>query len=136
MEGAGEVRFDHVAPLVVGHAARQAVLGDAGRVDEDVDLLPLADQAVNDFLGPLGVADVGLQGTDLSALGRQFGGQGVGGLLGGVVQKGDFRPLGRQPGHAGPPNAAAAAGDDRCLAFKSHNLSSLQTAKGTTGGPG
>ena len=95
-----------------------------------------ADKAVDDFLGPLGVADVGLQGADLAALGRQFGGQRVGGFLGGVVQKGHGRPFGGQPGHAGPADAAAAARHDRCLAFKSHNLSLLQTVDGTTGGPG
>ena len=59
VEDAAEVRVEHGAPVVVGHAREQAVARDAGVVDEDVEVARLLDEP----LRLLGIGDVGLDGA-------------------------------------------------------------------------
>ena len=67
MERAGEVRVDHGAPVLVGHAHDEAVAGDAGVVDEDGDgaerTLDLAERGVDG----VGIGDVGAHRDRLAA---------------------------------------------------------------------
>jgi hypothetical protein len=44
VEDAAEVRRDDVAPVVVRHTREQSVAGDAGVVDEDVELARPVDE--------------------------------------------------------------------------------------------
>ena len=56
VEDRAEVRVDHRAPVVVGHAREQAVASQAGVVDEHVDVAGLVDEPLRVF----GRRDVGL----------------------------------------------------------------------------
>ena len=68
----GEVDVEHRLPILVAHAHRETVAGDAGIVDEDVELaergLALADEA----LGFVGSGKIG--GEDVAAF-AELGGQ-------------------------------------------------------------
>ena len=59
VEDRREVRVDHRAPVVVAHPREQAVTGQAGVVDEDVEVAGRLDEG----LRGLGVRDVGLDGA-------------------------------------------------------------------------
>ena len=59
MEDTAEIRLDHDAPVLVGHAREQTVPRHAGVVDEDVELAGRVDQS----LRLLGVGDVRLDGA-------------------------------------------------------------------------
>ena len=60
VEDAAEVRVDHLAPVVVGHAREQAVAREPRVVDEDVELAGLLDERAPPRSG---FDDVGLDGA-------------------------------------------------------------------------
>ena len=59
MKDPAEIRLDHDAPVLVGHAGDQTVACHAGIVDEDVELAHPVDQCLRLFR----VGDVGLDGA-------------------------------------------------------------------------
>src|SRR5207302_2176529 len=66
VEHAAQVRLDHVAPILVGHACDQTVSRHPGVVDEDVGLPGLLDKT----LRLIGVGDIRLDGTTAGCSGN------------------------------------------------------------------
>ncbi len=123
VERSAQVRVQDVPPLVLGHRAQQAVVDHARRVHQHVNVFPFLEQLIDDLMRPREIADVGLHGADFAAGRLQLGQQRFGSLLVAVVNQGHLGAFGRQAGHAGAADAAAAAGNNRCFAFKSHRSS-------------
>ena len=67
VEGAEQVRLEHLAPRVDAHAHDQVVARDAGVVDQDVDLAERVERGLDQRLGRLRLSHVRLDGERLAA---------------------------------------------------------------------
>src|SRR3954462_10448277 len=74
-EGAGQVGAQHPLPVVEGHASEQVVGGDAGVVDQDVDLPEVGWQALQPLAEGLGLGDVERQRPGAAPAGVDVGGE-------------------------------------------------------------
>ena len=85
-EDGRQVDLEHGIPVVVGHAHEEAVLGDAGIVDEDVDAFELGFGPLPERLDLVAVRQVGRE--ELHAV-AQFAGQRLELLDAGAMQADD-----------------------------------------------
>ena len=82
VEAAGQVRLDDAVPVVLGHAEKQAVLGDSRVIDEDIDHREFGEELLAG-LGDLGaVGDVDRHGLGLATRRRDAGRHGAAGIGG------------------------------------------------------
>ena len=81
VEGALEVHGDDRVPLRLAHPQDEAVLGDAGVVDQDVDVSEFLEDFLDDGVRLVEVGRVGGVALDFMSIGGDFGD----GLLGRFV---------------------------------------------------
>jgi hypothetical protein len=96
VESGFEVHGDDGIPLAFRHFQHQAVLGDTGVVDEDVDVTEVFLDLLDDRVGLLEVGGVGSIGLDLAAESLQFGDRLLGILVDDQVREGDVSTFGRE----------------------------------------
>ena len=113
-EGALEVDVQHRVPVRLAHAHEQAVLGDAGVVDQDVHLAGGRQDLLRGGLHAGGLGDVGGEGPGLAPqrLGLLHG---FGAELELQIHAGNVRAGGSEFQGDGLADAAAGAGHHRYL---------------------
>ncbi|MFM1944052.1 MAG: hypothetical protein RI897_3034 [Verrucomicrobiota bacterium] len=116
-EAAFEVGIDDRVPVFVAHAHEEAVAGDAGVIDEDIDAAPFLEDGFGGLLDVGCVGDVGGDGEAASAgFGDFLGGFfGVGGSAG---DAGDVGTFGGEFEGDGLADASAGSGYDGDLVVK------------------
>ena len=128
VEGAEQVRLEHLAPGIEAHPHDQVVAGDAGVVDEDVDLAEGAEGGGDQGLGGFGLHDVAGLGHRAPAERLDRDGRVARRDLVAAVAERDVRALLREAQHDRPADAARAAGHHRALAVQvDHRAFSLVT---------
>ena len=122
MIGAAQIHVERALPVGVLAPEDQAVDGDAGVVDEDVQRPLGGDDFLEGGVDGGGVRHVEALGRRRST-GGDDGGHGLGGgrLVGRVVDD-DLGARAPQRDGDGPPDPAGTAGDDRDLAFEFTHL--------------
>ncbi len=113
-EHRGEVDGDHVVPLLVLHAHEEIVVGDAGIVDEDVDLAERLLRLFAELDHRRAITEVARKHEHAAA---ELGGKRVELLLVGARDR-NVSALSVQRLGDRPANSARGAGDERALAFK------------------
>ena len=113
-EGALEIDVQHGVPVRFAHAHEQAVLGDAGVVDQDVHFAGRRDDLVRRRLHARGLRDVGAKAPRLATecLGLLHGFRAEFGLQ---IDAGDIRAGGSQFQGNGLADTAAGARHNRYL---------------------
>jgi hypothetical protein len=106
--------------LVVGHLVDGPVPRVAGVVDEDVELAPFVDHALDHLVGHARVREVAGEGDGLA---RDFSGSLLGHVAVEVVDEDACSLLGQELGR-GAADAACASGDDGHLPVENAHLQS------------
>ena len=109
-EGAPQVNFQYLVPLIGGHAEQQAVAVDAGVVDQDVDALPPFNELFDCGFGKAVLGNVPLQENGFAAGGRYVVHYRGGGGAAEMVVDGH---LGAGPGQTGGDGRADSPGCSR-----------------------
>jgi len=108
----GQVRPDHVVPLLPLHPQHQSVPRDPGVVHQDVDRAPLGDGLVDQALDVLSLAQIGADDDRVAARGLDLGSDLLGGPRGRSVVDDDAGSRGSQGERDGAADAAGGARDD------------------------
>ena len=86
VEDAVHIDADHVGPLVVAHLVEEAVAGDAGVVDQDVDGAELILDLLHGAGAVVETADIALDHHDVQRIGDGLGRLVVSGIAGGDLE--------------------------------------------------
>ena len=125
-EWRGQVGVDYVVPVGALHAHDQLIAGDAGIVDQNVDLAEARDHGLRDGLDLLFIADVELERRRLAAFAVDLVGQLLQLLLIAGAQRHLRARLGQHQ-RARAANALRRSGYQRDPAFNSCHEASLET---------
>lgn len=118
VEGAFEVYCDYGVPLSLGHAHHEAVFGDAGVVDKDVDAAEVFDNLCHYVLGLVEVGGVGGVAFALHAAGGDFSLGGFAVFVYCKVGESDVGALLGETQGKGLADAAGRSGDEGGFSFE------------------
>ena len=118
VERALEVYGDNGVPLLLGHAHHEAVFGDAGVVDKDVDAAKVVLDLINDFFGLFKIGGIRGVAFNLYAEGGDFGFGLLAVFVNYEVGESDVCAFLGETQGKGFADAAGRAGDEGGLSFE------------------
>ena len=121
-----EVDGDHGVPLLLGHAEHQAVLGDSGVVDQNVDVAEVVLDFLDYLLGGREVGGVRRVTLAFHALGRDFLFGFLAVLVDDEVGESDVATFGSEFQSDFLADAAGGARDDGYFSFKKFHVFMFQ----------
>ena len=117
VEGRFEVHGDNRVPLGLAHPHHEAVLGDAGVVDEDVDAAEVLEDLLDDGVRLVEVGRVGGVTLDLMPESGDLGDGLLGRFVDDKIGEGDVRAFFCEFECDGLSDASCSAGDQGHLSF-------------------